>query len=292
MRFLKCLPLLWFLSTTSLYGQQVPPIRHVQTGALNKLEFISPDNKVLKTMDLSKHSPYNTLRYPAVRQNTDTRYNVKNLDRGSVLNTFFLRPEDRTQSLSFKPSALLAQTNAVVDKAFVVVSDQLTMFDEDGGILGIKSQAKVYNNEGKLLAALPENNDGYFEMSVAGSGKFLGTLFGDVAADAEQTLLPPPGFRLYDLQSGRIIYELRSPNEYSVYPTMSRNNLIIETLGYPNDRHEYLVFDTSNRTLYRKFFSTTEVGQLRKITDTAFIFSDGKNERVVNYQSEFNKSSF
>lgn len=293
LRVVKCFYVSIFLSVlviSSTIAQENNQIRHLQTNRGDEIEFRSSEKKVLKVINVLNSNPYSKLKYQSTSLSGKVNYKISNTDKAELLSSFFLNAS-KHEIRRLNPSGLKASSDILLNGNYVVVADHLTMYGGEG-VLGVKSIATVFNREGIKVAVLPENNDGYFSPVVTENGKYLATNYGDVADHVDFTLLPTPGFRIYDTNTNSVIYELSSTNHFDVLPPSVDNDMIIEVLRYPNDQYEYIVFRPEERILFKKKFSREEVGRLVRFSSDGLVMKINGREELVRFDTGFTQSSF
>lgn len=275
-----------FLLVLNVAGQ-TKSIHHIRTDQENKIEFRSGD-KVQKVIDVAARNPYRKLEYQFDAKSGEARYRLKENDKISLLNSFS-REGDKDRVMTLRPSLLTALSDVTQSNSFVVISDHLTLYDESG-VIGVKSRAEIYNTDGALMATMPENGDGYFGPVVTDDGRYLGANFGDIAADVDYSMVPSPGFRVYDLNSRTVIYEIQPPG--MVHAPVSFGDLIIQVIGQPNNRLEYYVFRPSERLLFRRVFSVEEIGNFVRFTAEGVTTKVNGTEILLRFKGDFSQSTF
>ncbi|MGC3946370.1 MAG: hypothetical protein QM762_17930 [Chryseolinea sp.] len=260
-------------------------IVHVVNGKEDKIEFRSSDSRLMKVVDVRSSNPYLKLKYPFTEKSGRVQYILKAEDKIPVLKLFF--GDSRGNATKLNPVALSTMSDVAESKNHVVVSDHLML--HGSGVLGIKSRATIYNNDGSTLTVLPENNDGYIGPVVTSNGHFLATNYGDIVVDAEYSLLPSPGFRIYDLNTKAVVFDLQPLGE--IQSPVAVENLIVQVI-VTSGRHEYFVIDSSQRQLYRKSFTVEEVGRFVRFSQEGFVIKDAAGERLLRYDMDFSPSTF
>jgi hypothetical protein len=281
-----CTCFLFTIVVANVFAQANKPIRHLES--THQIEFRASDNKVTKVLDVINNNRYARLNYQASTTSAGVAYRLKPGEKTSVLNSFFLKKKEGMEQLN--PQGLKATSDVLISENHVVIADHLTMYG--GGILGVKSVATVFDKTGTKIATLPENNDGYYAPVVTGDGKYLATTYGDFITDVDFTLLPFPGFRIYDLRSNSIVFERQASSDFDVYPPSSRLNMIIEVLAHRGSLYEYLFILPGQRIIYSRKFTADEVGRFADFTQEGVKIKENGKERHIRFDKEFTRESF
>ncbi|HYG01936.1 MAG TPA: hypothetical protein VD927_05785 [Chryseosolibacter sp.] len=271
---------------------QTNHVSHIQNGTQNIVEFRDKQNKLLKTLDLTTSSPYMKATTKWERTWGSSRFKISAKEVPELVNGFFDRsnfPKESTSKLN--PEVITTASDVVISNHHVIIADQLMLYGVEGGLIGVRSQVKVYNRDGNLIGSLPENNEGYYEPVVTSDGEYLAANFGALTAHVDYTLVPHVGFRVYDLKTNKIIFELgKADSSYDVLSPAVHNDMIIQVLDLNNDQYEYFVILPMQKKIYRKVFSREEVGNFVRIESDKFILRGSGNVEVpIEFEKSFTK---
>lgn len=254
------------------------------------IEIVHHDSTTAKSIDVFNRNPFTKINLPAEKIGNKVRFTITDTSR-AVIDQFFEHLKSPYDHAMIKPTKLVADSEVATTRNYLIIADHLTMLGE-GGILGVKSRAEVYDDKGNLIHTLPENNDGYFAPIITDDGKYLATQFGDIVPDADFTLMPPPGIRIYETRTNAVIVEMKSDPAFSIYPPAKINNLILIVRGTKNDFYEYNIIDPSTRTCFTRNFSNEELSGLKDITAFGFVFQRQQKKEVLAYENNFVKKRF
>jgi hypothetical protein len=273
---------------------QTNPVLHIQNTSENKLEFRSKQNQLLKTLDLTLSNPYLKSGNRWERASGSSQFTASADAAPGLVSGFFDRSKFSKEEIGrLRPQTLSTFSDVVIGPNHAIVADQLMLFGEEGGLIGVKSQLKVYDQRGNLVGSLPENNDGYYEPVVTNDAQYIALNFGALSVHADYNLVPSVGFRIYDLRSNAKVFELsRANTSYDVLSPVVQDDIFIQVLDLNNDQYEYLVIDPRNKKMYRKIFTRNDVGNFIRFEKDKFIMRgrDG-GEIAIEFEKSFTKDS-
>jgi hypothetical protein len=264
-------------------------ISHIDTEQETVIEFLLND-VTYKRINLIESSRYASLKYPSSRKGKIIQYDISHAEPPVILRSFFLEINPDTLQW-LKPLQMHASSSVEIQHNYAIVFDNLYLDWNNVGPLGIRSAVTVYNESGEVVATLPENNDGFIEASITKNGKYLATLYGDNLPEVEFTLLPSPGFKLFDLQRKTCLVNIPS-GEFDVYPTSVSGNILIEVLRFRGGEYQYHFYDTDSRIVYKRSFSGADIGNFVGFTKDGICIREGKDEKLLSFASDFTCSNF
>lgn len=285
MKFSVVLYILVF--TISLANAQ-GKINHLEE--IQVIEFVSSAGSITKRIDLLENSVYARLQYPFSKEKGSIRYDISGIDRTVILDSFFIGSY-KDECSHLQVVSISAHSRAEIISNYAMVFDNLYL-NAKGGPLAVRATVRIYNEKGDIVSTLPESNEGYREASITANGKYFAALYGDMLGEIECTQIPSQGFRLYDLENKLCLVDIRSTNNTDVYPTSVTGNILIEVNRHRSGKYEYYFFDTDARILYRRYFTTDEIGKFIRFSKEGILLKHDKTEKFLSFEKDFTCSNF
>lgn len=256
-----------------------------------KIYFRDSVSSRLVSFDITKENPYNKLKY-FKKEINNVKNNVYQLTKAeveqllTVENTINYAKPRQNPDLSHEPFSGTSYFS-IFKKSDKYVSIGYTFFITDlyGWYIFATSTILVYDCNGKLICRNKNINVNTDQTAVTDNGKFVAFNYGLI--DDNGTFIND-GFRIYSSEDNRLIFERQYKN--IGYPS-TRNNVIIFGSSQYDEESKYTeyVFDTDIMAFYTKKYLSSDLSDLKEITDKGFIFGRKGIQRIDTYENAFNK---
>lgn len=216
---------------------------------LTRFDFFDIEGKIIKSYDVRASNPYNKESIPTlVRDNYESyiydSYIPKEKTRG--------KPEyARKHFTRSQMPSTLADKHAVVGYHLLET--------RNGFVVDWKFTAVCMDEKGEVLRIFKDLDIDPYEFCLSEDKKFFCVSYGGLRGE-NLTRLRNNGFRIYEIETGLIVYELNVDEKHTIAgprPSSRYNTIVLSILGndFSDDRdRDYLKISCSKREIYRRLF--------------------------------------
>lgn len=240
--------------------------------------------KVLDSFNLVENNPFNKLDYPELKGNSMDQpnkvYNLNNIP----LNKIDLKDCNLVIKKSIDQNKAYAELTGWNFYHAVNMTDYLVVQYYFGlglgeSLLGCSDAIFIFNKTGELLHRITGFETNVREWGLTENGKYFSYAYGS-ALDESLDYFSTVGYKIFDLEENKIIYQEDFGYEFNEIRTGARDNLIAVT-GFSIDYY-YIFLDFSNNKKYTRTFTNKELGLWKELT----------TEGLVLYVEKRNSDSF
>jgi hypothetical protein len=242
------------------------------------------------------NNPFNHLDFPVDETDeygnkiyTLTSKNVAQLIPDSSRGRFSEDRRTLSKSISIYGASSLSRV-VTETPGYIIVYYNLAVYtkiDNGSTLQGVMGAITVLDSNGKSKFSDLQIDVGIGDAAVTSNGKWLSYSFGDMD---EAGVLVPGGYRIIDIETGRIIFD---KSHESLLGVTGAGNVTFVGYKLPEvDSTVFEVFFPQEMCLIKKKFSNFRMIDLIKITDEGFIIKKEDNQIVLEtFEKQPNKET-
>jgi len=148
----------------------------------------------------------------------------------------------------------------------------------------IESTVLVFNCSGNEIYRVSNFESDAQEPLISSNGNYLGFHYGTGGYELSNYI---SGFRIYDVKRDLLLHDIKDHEiEGYVAGGYKENDIFAFRVGLPEKHSYYYVFETTNGILYRRKFSSYEIGMRIRFEKDAVIFNTKSGEQISEKYSD------
>ena len=249
--------------------------------------------QILNSFDLVENNPFNKLEYPELIRNSFDQpnkvYSFKNIPLDKIdlkfCNLVIKENIDRNNTYAELTGWNFYQ--AVNLENYLVVH---YYFSLGGGesVLGRSDAIFIFNQAGDLLHKITGFDTNVREWGLTENGRYFSYAYGS-ALDESLNSFSSVGYKIYDLEERKVVYQEDFGYEFNEMRTGARDNLIAVT-GFSID-YFYIFLDFSKNKKYTRTFTNKELGLWKELTKEGLVLYVGKRNsdsfKLLKFETDF-----
>jgi hypothetical protein len=240
---------------------------------ISRIDFHDTLGGKINDFDVVGNNPYNKRTVPNLE---DENYQ-EHVYRSFIPKTF---TEDQPE---YEPSSYYTYTQMPSSQSMPVIGYHL-LGAVEGGVTDWKFTAICFDEQGNILRKFENLDIDPYGFCVSENKKFFAVAYGGLRGE-ELTRLRNNGFRIYEIETGNLVYEMEVDGKHTISGPVADNsyeNVPFGSLGSRGndfadiDNKKYLVIkiDFNNRIIYRRKFLPEEKSKIVGVDAEGFFMRD------------------
>ena len=254
-----------------------------------RIDFFDDANKLIGQFNTVENNPYNKHTVPLLE---DENY------QGYVYRDFV--PKEMTVGNSeYKPTSYYTYIQLSGKRSMPVVGYHLLAGLDGRGVVDWKFTAICLDEKGNVLRKFEDLDIDPYTFCLSENKKFFCVAYGGLRGE-NLTRLRNNGFRIYEIDSGQLVYEMEMDREHTIYgPVVSSITGFVTASSTGNDFSNdlddtFYIIDSERRRIFIKTLSYEEQKMIRGADEKGFIMKDPKTGREWKwlYEEDFAVEKF
>lgn len=258
---------------------------------LLRLDFFDEKGNKINEFDIKAHNPYTKDRIPTIKRDNYGGY---------VYRSYIALSESEKHGLKATEHYTYSQMPS--SEGNPVIGYHVLGSVEGKGVVDWKFTAACMDEKGNVLREFKDLDIDAREFCMSENKEFFCVSYGGLRGE-NLTRLINDGFRIYEIETGEIVYEVNVDNRHTIsgpYPDNSLSNFPYGGIGikgndFSNDRSkEYINFDFNSRKIYRKKLSYETMKSISGADKEGFLMKDKKTGKKwkLYYDKDFRLEKF